>query len=173
MTKGLIIINTGNGKGKSTAAFGAMLRACGQGLRVCVVQFIKGTWKYGEMEAVKRFSDLVDFFVIGKGFIFDNENSEEHKTAAKEAWGKASAAILSGAYDLIILDELTYIANYDFVPVGEIISVLNRRSPSLHVIITGRKAPPDLLAMADLVTEMTEIKHPYHQGVKAQKGIEF
>ncbi|TFG61472.1 MAG: cob(I)yrinic acid a,c-diamide adenosyltransferase [Spirochaetales bacterium] len=173
MKKGLLIVNTGNGKGKSTAAFGTMLRAVGQGLHVCVVQFVKGGWKYGELKAVERFRDLVDFFVIGKGFIFDDADKSEHREAAQKAWEKAKEVIRSGNYGLIILDELTYIINYGFVPVEDILEVLQNRDPAMHVIITGRKAHPDLLEAADLVTEMVEQKHPFHKGIKAQKGIEY
>lgn len=173
MKKGLLIINTGDGKGKTTAALGTAFRALGHGLRVCVIQFIKGSWKYGELEAAKRFSDLMEFHVMGKGFTWKSKDLEEDKKVAGQAWIKAKDAILSGAFDLIILDELTYLMIYKMVPEEEIIETLLYKPENLHIVVTGRDAPKALIDAADMVNEMGEIKHPFREGIRAQRGIEF
>jgi cob(I)alamin adenosyltransferase len=173
LKKGLLIINTGDGKGKTTAALGTAFRALGHGLRVCVIQFIKGSWKYGELEAAKRFSDLMEFHVMGKGFTWKSKDLEEDKKVAGQAWIKAKDAILSGAFDLIILDELTYLMIYKMVPEEEIIETLLYKPENLHIVVTGRDAPKALIDAADMVNEMGEIKHPFREGIRAQRGIEF
>ena len=170
---GLTMIFTGNGKGKTTSALGLAFRALGHAFPVCIIQFIKGSWKYGELESAKRFADLLDFHVMGKGFTWQSEDLEEDIKAAREAWDFAAATIRAGKHRLVILDELTYLIQYDMVPEAEILAVLREKPEAMHVVITGRDASQGLVDFADLVTEMTEIKHPYKQGIKAQKGIEF
>ena len=173
MKKGLLIVLTGNGKGKTTSALGMAFRAMGHGLKVCIIQFIKGSWKYGELESAKRFSDLLDFYVLGKGFTWQSENLEEDIKIAREAWDFAKETINSNKYEMIILDELTYLIKYKMVSEGEIVNFLLNRPENLTVVVTGRDASKLLIDSADLVTEMVSIKHPYDVGVKAQKGIEF
>jgi cob(I)alamin adenosyltransferase len=173
MTKGLLIVFTGEGKGKTTAALGMAMRAAGHGLRVCFVQFIKGSWRYGEIEAVKRFEGLIDLHVMGKGFTWKSEDKEEDARLAREGWAFACAAIDSGVYHTVVLDEFTYLLHYRMLELEPCLETLARRNPAQHVAITGRYAPEPLLAAADLVTEMRMIKHPLKSGIKAQKGIEF
>jgi len=173
MKKGLLIVNTGDGKGKTTAALGQAFRAMGYNYKVCVIQFIKGTWKYGELFSKERFGELLDFHVMGKGFTYQSDNLEEDQKIAREGWEIAKAALLSDQYFMVILDELTYLLNYKFIDTHEVITCLEQRRNGLHVIITGRGAPKEIIDIADLVTEMQVIKHPFKQGVKAQKGIEF
>ncbi len=173
MKKGLLMVNTGNGKGKTTAALGLIFRALGHGFQVCLIQFIKGTWKYGELESAKRFEDLLEVHVLGIGFTWNDRDKEEHVEAAKKAWDVAKEIIGSGKFRLVVLDELTYLMKYRMVPEEEIVSFLKNRPEGLHVLVTGRDAPESLVEAADLVTEVREVKHPYQQGIAAQKGIEF
>lgn len=173
MEKGLLIVHTGDGKGKTTAALGMAMRTLGHGKKVCIIQFIKGTWKYGELFAAERFEDLLELRVMGKGFTWKSENLEEDKAAAGEAWTYAKRQLESDEFSLVILDELTYLMKYGFVEQDEILNGLANRREDLHAVVTGRDAPQELIDMADLVTEMVERKHPYKQGIKAQKGIEF
>jgi cob(I)alamin adenosyltransferase len=173
MEKGLLIVKTGNGKGKTTAALGLAMRALGHGLKVCVIQFIKGTWKYGELFSAKRFEELLDFHVMGKGFIWTSKDRETNKKTAREAWMFAEKSIQSNKYQLVILDELTYLMNYGIISQKEVLKCLSQRREDIHVVITGRDAPQALIDAADLVTEMIEMKHPFKNGIKAQKGIEF
>jgi cob(I)alamin adenosyltransferase len=168
---GLILVNTGNGKGKSTAAFGTAIRAVGQGLTVSVIQFIKGKWKTGEMETAKRLG--LEFMPMGQGFTWESKNLEEDKALMREAWTVASEKILSGKYDLIILDEINYVLGYGYVPVDEVVRVLKSRPSHVHVVLTGRNAPDEIVSIADCVTEMRDVKHPYRNGIPAQKGIDF
>lgn len=171
--QGLTMIFTGHGKGKTTSALGLAFRALGHGMPVALIQFIKGSWQYGELVSAQRFSDLLDFHVMGRGFTWQSADLAEDIKAAREAWDFAAQTILADRHRLVILDELTYLITYDMVPEAEILAVLQKKPPAMHVVITGRDASPGLIAFADLVTEMTEIKHPYQKGVKAQKGIEF
>ncbi len=170
---GLTMIFTGNGKGKTTAALGLAFRALGHNFPVCLIQFIKGSWKYGELESAKRFEDLLDFHVMGKGFTWQSENLEEDIRAARQAWDFAAQTILAGRHRLVILDELTYLIKYNMVAEEDILAVLRKKPAAMHVVITGRDASTGLVNFADLVTEMREIKHPYQRGIKAQKGVEF
>jgi cob(I)alamin adenosyltransferase len=171
--KGLFLINTGNGKGKSTAAFGLALRAAGQELRVAVIQFIKGKWQTGEIKAIeKHLTDSIDIFVTGTGFTWEQEIAAV-KDAALAGWKLACDKITSDQYDLIVLDELTYLINMRFISEAEVLTVLTSRPNGQHVVITGRNASDGLIQAADLVTEMKEIKHPFHRGGSAVKGIEF
>jgi cob(I)alamin adenosyltransferase len=169
--RGLLLVNTGNGKGKSTAAFGVALRAIGQGLSVSVIQFIKGKWKTGEMEAARRLG--LELIPMGKGFTWDSKNLEEDKALMREAWALASEKMLSGQYDLIILDEINYVLGYGYIAVDEVIRTLQSRPSHVHVVLTGRNAPEEVMALADCVTEMRDVKHPYRNGIPAQKGIDY
>ena len=171
--KGLVIIHTGSGKGKTTAALGLAFRAVGQGLRGFMVQFIKGNWPYGELEAAKRFEDLLEIRPMGEGFTWDTKNPDRDREKAREAWETGKLAALSGKYPLVIFDEINYVLQYDYLPVKEVTDFLRHKPRNLHVVFTGRDAPPELIELADLVTEMRDIKHPYAKGIKAQKGIEF
>ncbi len=174
--KGLIIVHTGPGKGKTTAALGTAMRAAGQGLKVLMVQFIKGSWHYGELEAAKRFGEN-SFRIIpmGRGFVKvgAEKPDPEDVRLVEEAWRFAAEKIQSGEYDLVILDEINYAISYKMLEVGKVIEALKRKPEMVHVILTGRNAHPDIVELADLVTEMREIKHPYHKGVQAQRGIEY
>ena len=172
-TKGLIAVFTGNGKGKTTSSLGLAFRALGHGQRVCIIQFIKGSWKYGELESAKQFSTLLDFHVMGRGFTWKSDDIEKDKQLAREAWDFAKSVIKENRYAMVILDELTYLPYYKMIDEQEMLSVLEKKPPEQHVVITGRYASDDLIALADLVTEMKDIKHPYKNGVKAQKGFEF
>jgi cob(I)alamin adenosyltransferase len=171
--RGLIIIHTGAGKGKTTAALGLAFRAVGQGMRVFMVQFIKGSWPYGELEAAKAFGDSLTIRPMGEGFTWDTKNPERDRQKAWEAWNLGKDAALSGRYPLVIFDEINYVISYGYLPVEEVADFLRDKPADLHVVLTGRDAPQELIDLADLVTEMREIKHPYTKGIKAQKGIEF
>ncbi|MCL6636215.1 MAG: cob(I)yrinic acid a,c-diamide adenosyltransferase [Peptococcaceae bacterium] len=173
--KGLVIVNTGNGKGKTTASLGMAFRAWGQGLKVLVLQFIKGGWKYGELKAVEKLGPNFEIRQMGEGFIKgkDDKSLDEHRHAAREALNAARAEISSGKYDLIILDEVLYAVYYGLVSLDDVLALIGQKPENLHLVLTGRNAPPEIVERADLVTEMREIKHPYTQGIPAQKGIEF
>ena len=176
-TQGLVMVHTGNGKGKTTAALGLSLRAWGDGLRVLILQFIKGSWKYGELEALHALGEIdgrIEVRRCGKGFSQrDDAHQEEHKKAAEEAYQEASAEVQSGNWDLIVLDEINYAVKFGLLEIGQVLALLDQKPPALHLLLTGRDAAPALIERADLVTEMTLIKHPYQKGIKAQKGIEF
>ncbi len=174
--KGLIIVHTGPGKGKTTAALGTAMRAVGQGLKVLMVQFIKGSWHYGELEAAKRFGeDSFRIIPMGRGFvkIGAEKPDPEDVRLVEEAWRFASEKFRSGDYDMVILDEINYAIGYKMLDVQKVVEALKRKPEMVHVILTGRNAHPDLVAIADLVTEMREVKHPYQQGIQAQRGIEY
>jgi len=176
--KGLLIVHTGKGKGKSTAAFGLALRALGNGLKVGVVQFVKGKWQTGERHVLETFPDQIEMRVSGEGFTWETQDRARDIRAAEAGWAIAKEMIEAcrGAnprYDMIVLDELNIVLRYDYLPIAEVVDVLRNRPPDLHVVVTGRNAKPELVEAADLVTEMTQIKHPFRAGVKAQKGIEF
>lgn len=170
-TRGLVLVNTGNGKGKSTAAFGVAMRAMGQGLTVSIIQFIKGKWKSGELRTAEALG--LECMPMGKGFTWESKNIEEDKAMMRQAWSVASEKILSGQYDLIILDEINYVLGYGHVPVDEVVRVLQSRPSHVHVVLTGRNAPDEIVSIADCVTEMRDVKHPYRSGITAQKGIDF
>ena len=171
--KGLVLVFTGNGKGKTTAALGLAFRAIGHGFPVCMIQFVKGSWKYGELETVKHFDNLMELHVMGRGFTWQSDDLEKDIQAAREAWEFAAKTIKEGRHRLIILDELTYLITYKMLEEQDVLDVLAERPENMHIAITGRNASEGLLEMADLVTEMQNIKHAYDNGVKAQKGIEF
>ena len=172
-TKGLLIINTGDGKGKTTAALGMAMRTAGHGLKVCFIQFIKGSWKYGELEAMKKFRDVIDFHVMGRGFTWKSDDLEKDRATALDAWGFAQKAMDSGNYHLVVLDEFTYLLAYHMIDLKSVLSALAHRPENLHVVVTGRNAPSELRKAADVVTEMQSVKHPLEKGIRAQKGIEF
>lgn len=170
--RGLLIVYTGQGKGKTTAALGVVFRALGRGLRVTVVQFIKGKWKTGERLFAERLENL-DFRTMGLGFTWESDDLSRDRQAARGAWDYAREAILSGERDLIVLDEITYAFHYDFLSIDEVLDTLAARPRAVHVLLTGRNAPQRLLDAADLITEMKAIRHPFDKGYKAQKGIDF
>jgi cob(I)alamin adenosyltransferase len=171
--KGLLIVHTGKGKGKSTAAFGMVFRAIGNGMRVGIVQFVKGKWGTGERKVLEAFSDQVRFATMGEGFTWETQDRARDIAAARAALDKARAMIADPELDMVLLDELNIVLRYDYLPLEEVIAILTARPAMKHVIVTGRNAPDALIEAADLVTEMEMIKHPFRSGVKAQKGIEF
>ncbi|WP_046867916.1 cob(I)yrinic acid a,c-diamide adenosyltransferase [Microvirga massiliensis] len=173
LEKGLLVVHTGPGKGKSTAAFGLMLRALGRGFRVGVVQFVKGVWETGERLALERFADQIEWHTMGEGFTWETQDRARDVAAAGRAWSKAKELMDREDIRLLILDELNIALRYDYLQLAEVVAVLRERRPDLHVIVTGRNAKPDLIETADLVTEMTLVKHHFAAGVKAQEGIEF
>lgn len=171
--KGLLIVHTGKGKGKSTAAFGLVMRALGHGFHVGIVQFVKGKWETGERRVLDRFADQVTIRTMGEGFTWETQDRRRDIAAARAAWDAARAMIADPRYRLIVLDELNIVLRYDYLPADEVLAVLAARPAGLHVVVTGRNAKDALIEAADLVTEMTMIKHPFRAGVKAQAGIEF
>lgn len=171
--RGLLAVHTGDGKGKSTAAFGTIVRALGWGRSVGVVQFIKGTWKTGENEFFQRFSDLLTFRRMGDGFTWDTQDRDQDIRAARAAWDIGQEMFTGGVHDLVVLDELNIALRYDYLPVEEVVEALAGRNPRTTVIVTGRDAPAALIESADLVTEMTKVKHPFDAGIKAARGFDF
>ena len=172
--KGLLIVHTGKGKGKSTAAFGLATRAVGNGMNVGIVQYVKGKWETGERAVLELFPDQVTIRTMGEGFTWETQDRARDIAAAEKAWAVSREMIADPAYDLIVLDELNIALRYEHLDIGEVLDTLRGRRETLHVVITGRNAKPALIEAADLVTEMTQIKHPFReQNVRAQKGIEF
>jgi cob(I)alamin adenosyltransferase len=171
--KGLLIVHTGPGKGKSTAAFGLALRMLGRGHRVGVVQFIKGAWHTGERDALKIFGEQVAWYTMGEGFTWETQDLARDIAAAERAWAKAIELINDPSFGLVILDELNIALRYEYLDLAGVVFTLSNRRPGLHVAVTGRNAKPELIAAADLVTEMALVKHHFAAGVKAQAGIEF
>jgi cob(I)alamin adenosyltransferase len=171
--KGLLIVNTGPGKGKSTAAFGLALRALGAGLDVGVVQFIKGAWETGERTALAVFGDRIVWKTMGEGFTWETQDKARDIAAARAGWNAAKTMMADPRFGLIVLDELNIALRYEYLPLDEVVQTLLARRSMLHVVVTGRNAKPELIEAADLVTEMTTVKHHFAAGVKAQKGIEF
>ena len=171
--RGLLIVHTGKGKGKSTAAFGMVFRAIGHGYKVGIVQFVKGAWGTGERDVLENFPQLVTIKAMGEGFTWDTQDRQRDIAAARAAWDAAKEMIADPSYKMVLLDELNIVLRYEYLPLDEILEVLRNKPRDLHVIVTGRNAKEELIEIADLVTEMTEIKHPFRSGVKAQPGIEF
>lgn len=169
---GLFMVYTGDGKGKTTAALGMVFRALGYAKKVAVVQYIKGKWQTGERRFAADLPGLT-FEAMGEGFTWDSDDLSTDRAAAAEAWRRSQEYITSGEYDLVVLDELTFALNYDFIKVEEVLATLQARPATVHVLATGRKAPKELLAAADLVTEMQAVKHPFKAGIKAQAGVDF
>jgi cob(I)alamin adenosyltransferase len=173
LSKGLLIVNTGPGKGKSTAAFGLALRALGRGWRVGVVQFIKGAWETGERAAFARFADQMAWHTMGEGFTWETQDRARDVAAATAAWAKALELMADPAMRMLILDELNIALRYDYLPLAEVVAALTTRRDNLTIVVTGRNAKPELIEAADLVTEMGLVKHHFAAGVRAQEGIEF
>jgi cob(I)alamin adenosyltransferase len=171
--KGLLIVHTGTGKGKSTAAFGLALRMLGRGRRVGVVQFIKGAWHTAERDALAKFGDQVSWHTMGEGFTWETQDLSRDIAAAERAWAKAQELMADPSFGLVVLDELNIALRYDYLDLDSVIATLKARRPNLHVVVTGRNAKAPLIEAADLVTEMTLVKHHFASGVKAQEGIEF
>ena len=172
MKQGLVIVNTGNGKGKTTAALGAALRAAGTGMNVCIIQFLKGSWKYGELESLKKIPEI-EIHQMGTGFTWEKESLDEDRKLARIAWDKCREAALSGQYGMVIFDEINYVLHYGLLDEDEVIEFLRQRPEGVHIILTGRNAPERIQEAADMVTEMREVKHHFKKGVKAQQGIEY
>ena len=171
--KGLLIVHTGKGKGKSTAAFGLAARAVGNGLKVGVVQFVKGVWHTGEREVFARFPDLIEIRAMGEGFTWETQDRARDIAAAEAAWALSEAMMADPSNAMVVLDELNIVLRYGYLDLDRVLAVLANRREDLHVVVTGRNARPELIEVADLVTEMTLVKHPFRAGVKAQIGIEF
>ena len=173
--RGLIIVNTGPGKGKTTAAMGTALRAVGNGLKVLMLQFLKGSWHYGELDAVKGFGDNFVMKQMGRGFVKVGgaETDPEDVKMVEQAWAEAREAILSGRWDLVVLDEINYAIGYGMLDPAKVVEVLKQKPEMVHVILTGRNAHPSIVEIADTVTEMREVKHAYQKGIQAQRGIEY
>jgi cob(I)alamin adenosyltransferase len=171
--KGLLIVHTGKGKGKSTAAFGLVFRALGNGMKVAVVQFVKGKWQTGERAALERFENQVTVNTMGEGFTWETQDRSRDIAAARAAWERAKSFIADSEHQMVVLDELNIVLRYDYLDAAEVVAALKARPRMKHVVVTGRNAKDELIEAADLVTEMEQVKHPFRSGVKAQKGIEF
>jgi cob(I)alamin adenosyltransferase len=172
-TRGLLIVHTGKGKGKSSAAWGMVMRCLGHGMRVGIVQFIKGAWSTGEAGFLKRFPDLVTIRTMGEGFTWETQDRARDIAAAGRAWAEAKAMLADPTLSFVVLDELNVVLRYDYLPAAAVLEAVAARPAGQHVVITGRNAPQALIDAADLVTEMTLVKHPFRAGIKAQPGIEF
>lgn len=174
-TQGLLIVHTGNGKGKTTCALGLMMRAAGQELSCCMIQFMKSrNDRYGEHVSAEKLG--IEVHTMGDGFTWDTRNPEQDRQTARNTWNLCVDKLRSGDYDMLVLDELVYVLSYEMLPVDEVLAEIRatrERQPSIHIVVTGRDAPKELIEAADLVTEMTEVKHPFQAGIRAQKGIEF
>ncbi|WP_033921577.1 cob(I)yrinic acid a,c-diamide adenosyltransferase [Sphingomonas sp. 37zxx] len=173
LERGLLIVHTGNGKGKSSSAFGMAIRSLGWGMKVGIVQYVKGAWETGEKNFFQASPDLLTFEVMGEGFTWDTQDRARDIEAARAAWERSKELILDPAYEFVILDELNIVLRDDTLPIGEIVDFLRDRPLTKHICITGRGAKPELLEIADLVTEFAEVKHPYKAGFKAQRGVEY
>lgn len=171
--KGLILVHTGDGKGKSTAAFGTAFRALGRGWKVVIVQFIKGKWKTGEEKAAKRFGDQLLFLPMGDGFTWETQNFEQDVQTTEKIWAQCVKYLHDKEHQLVIFDEINYVMQYNFLDPKKVVEELKRKPPMKHVILTGGGAPQEIIEIADLVTEMKKIKHPYDEGIQAQAGIEY
>ena len=171
--KGLLMVHTGKGKGKTTAAMGLVMRALGHGMRVGIVQFVKGKWETGERVVLEKFADQITIAVMGEGFSWDSQDRQRDIAAANAAWAAAQEMIADPAYNLVLLDELNIVLRYNHLPIADVVAVLTARRPDLHVIVTGRNAKAELIEAADMVTDMTMVKHHFRDDVKAQVGIEF
>lgn len=171
--RGLVLVHTGSGKGKSSAAFGVAARALGWEQRVAIVQFIKGAWKTGERRFFSRFPEHLEWHTTGQGFTWDTQDREADIATARSGLELARPLIAGGSFELVVLDEINVVMSYGYLPTGAVVECLEARAARTHVILTGRGAPPELTEYADLVTEMVETKHPFQAGIKAQRGIDF
>lgn len=170
---GVVLVHTGEGKGKSSSAFGMVFRAAGWGMNVCVIQFIKGQWQTGEQKAAQRF-DNIEWHALGDGFTWDTKNPQQDIDTSRKIWAFSKEKILSGQYDLVVLDEINYCSGYHWISGQEIADFIQHEKPAgVHVVLTGRNAAPELIAVAHTVTEMHKIKHAYEEGIKAEQGVEF
>jgi cob(I)alamin adenosyltransferase len=171
--RGLVVVNTGEGKGKSSSAFGMVFRAAGWGMKVCVIQFIKGQWQTGEQKAAEKF-DNIEWHALGDGFTWDTKNPEQDIKTSRDIWQLSQQKILSGEFDVVLLDEINYCSGYNWILGQEIAEFIQNNKPSWqHLILTGRNAPAEVIAIADTVTDMSKVKHVFDQGIKAEQGIEF
>ena len=174
-TRGLLMVHTGNGKGKTTCALGLLMRAAGRGLNCCMIQFMKSrNDRYGEHESAEKLG--IEVHTMGDGFTWDTKNPEQDRQTARATWNLCVEKMRSGDYDLLVFDELVYVLSYEMLPLAEVLEefrVIRAAQPALHIVVTGRDAPPELIEAADLVTEMREVKHPFTAGIRAQQGIEF
>jgi cob(I)alamin adenosyltransferase len=171
--QGLVLVHTGEGKGKSSSAFGMVFRSAGWGLNVCVIQFIKGQWQTGEQKAATHF-DNIEWHALGDGFTWDTKNPEQDIATSREIWELSKDKIRSGLFDLVVLDEINYCSHYNWISGQEIADFIQHEKPSwLHLVLTGRNAAPEVIAVAHTATEMHKIKHAYEQDIKAEQGIEF
>ena len=174
-TRGLLMVHTGNGKGKTTCALGLLMRAAGRGLNCCMIQFMKSRYdRYGEHESAEKLG--IEVHTMGDGFTWDTKNPEQDRQTARATWTLCVEKMRSGEYDLLVFDELVYVLSYEMLPLAEVLEefrAIRAAQPALHIVVTGRDAPPELIEAADLVTEMREIKHPFNAGIRAQQGIEF
>jgi cob(I)alamin adenosyltransferase len=171
--KGLVIVHTGKGKGKSTAAFGMVLRCLGHGMKVGVVQYIKGKWDTGERTILEKFPDLIEIKALGEGFTWETQDRARDIAFARAAWEESKRMMSDESFDFVLLDEINIALRYDYLPVEEVVDFLKAKRPQLHVVLTGRNAKDEIIAIADLVTEMEMVKHPFRDGIKAQAGVEF
>ena len=171
--RGIVLVNTGTGKGKSSSALGVVFRAAGWGMNICVIQYIKGQWQTGEQKAAMRF-DNIEWHALGDGFTWDTKNPEQDIKTSREIWEFSKAKILSEQFDIVLLDEINYCCSYSWISGQEIADFIRDEKPAwMHLILTGRNAAPEVISCADTVTEMVQIKHAYEQGIKAEQGIEF
>jgi cob(I)alamin adenosyltransferase len=174
MSRGLLMVNTGKGKGKTTAALGQAMRFIGhEGHQAACIQFIKGKWPTGEEHLPQAFGDRFYLFRQGKGFTWDRQNPENDRRLAEDTWEKAKSALFSGKYGMVIWDEINIVLRYNYLNVNDVLDAIKDKDPSVHLILTGRDCPEEILAIADQVTDMGDVKHPYREGIKAQKGIEY
>jgi cob(I)alamin adenosyltransferase len=171
--KGLIIVHTGKGKGKSTAAFGMVMRCVGHGMKAGVVQFIKGKWETGERTVLERFPDLCEIKALGEGFTWNTQDRARDIAHAEQAWAEVKRMMADPSFDFVLADEINIALRYDYLPVADVVAALKSKRPDLHICLTGRNAKDEIVELADLVTEMEMVKHPFRDGIKAQKGIEF
>jgi cob(I)alamin adenosyltransferase len=171
--KGLVIVNTGDGKGKTTAALGLAFRALGHRMRVVIIQFIKGQWTPGEVKAAQRLAPELEIHALGDGFTWVTKNAKQDQATTEKIWELAAEKILSGHYDVVILDEINVAMKHGYLAPAAVIETLRRRGPLVHVVLTGRGVPSEIVGFADLVSEIRVVKHPYTEGVRAQKGVEF
>ena len=171
--RGLLIVHTGKGKGKSTAAFGMVFRCIGHGMKAGVIQFVKGSWGTGERTVLEKFPELVTIKAMGEGFTWETQDIERDMAHARAGWEEAKRLIADPSYKMVMLDELNIVLRYDYLPLQEVLEVLRNKPADKHIVVTGRNAKEELIEIADLVTEMELIKHPFRSGVKAQAGIEF
>jgi cob(I)alamin adenosyltransferase len=171
--KGLLIVHTGAGKGKTTAALGLAFRALGQGMRVGIVQFIKGAIPTGEAALATRLAPALEMYTLGDGFTWNTQDREKDIASARKGWERGRSLLRDPSFDMVILDELNVVIRHSYLPLDEVLEELQQRRPMLHVVVTGRNARDELIELADLVTEMKLVKHPYRSGIKAQRGVEF